>query len=71
MQVRRGDFFARSLRKRFELGRKKSRDSRLFFFAGSTARSGHLPRYAVRNDDLGAAEPVTLTESAPRRGVIR
>ena len=62
MQVRRGVFFARSLRERFELGIKKSRDSRLFFFAGGTARSGHLPRYAVRNDDLGAGEPVTLTE---------
>jgi len=33
-----------------------------FFFAGRTARSGRLLRYAVRHDDLGAGEPVTLTE---------
>jgi hypothetical protein len=43
-------------------GHKKSRDSQLLFFVGRTARPGHLRRYAVRNDDLGAGEPVTLTE---------
>jgi len=62
MQVRRGVFFARSLRERFEPGIKKAAIRGFFFFACRTARSGHLPRYAVRNDDLGAGEPVTLTE---------
>ncbi len=61
MQVRRDVFFAHYLRA-VRAGHKKSRDSRLFFFAGRTARSGHRPGYAVRNDDRGAGEPVTLTE---------
>ena len=69
MQVRRDVFFARCLRERFELGIKKSRDSRLFFFAGGTGRSGHLPRYAVRNDDLGAGEPVRLSLN-PNQGMV-
>jgi hypothetical protein len=48
---------------------KKSRESRLFFFAGHTARSGHLSRYAVRNDDLGAGEPVRLSLN-PNQGIF-
>jgi hypothetical protein len=48
---------------------KKSRDSRLFFFAGHTARSGHLPRYAVRYDDLGAGAPVLLSLN-PNQGIF-
>ena len=52
MQVRRDVFFARCLRERFELGIKKSRDSRLFFFAGGTVRSGHLPRVTQPNQGM-------------------
>ena len=43
MQVRRGVFFARSLRERFEPGVKKKPRFAAFFFAGRTARSGYLP----------------------------
>src|SRR3981189_2660021 len=66
MQVRRDVFFARCLRERFRAGHKKSRDSRLFFFAGGP---GPLPRYAVRNDDLGAGEPVRLSLN-PNQGMV-
>jgi len=62
MQIRCDVFLARCLRERFEPDIKKAAMRGFFFFAGRTARSGHRPRYAVRNDDLGAGEPVTLTE---------
>jgi hypothetical protein len=60
IQVRRGVFFACSLRERLELGKEKPRFAVSFFFAGRTARSGRVPCYAVRNNDLGAGEPLTL-----------
>src|SRR6266480_755983 len=53
MQVRRGVFFARSLRERFEPGKKKAA-IRGFFLRGSYSAFGPPPRYAVRHDDLGA-----------------
>ena len=63
-------FFARCLRERFELDIKKAAMRGFFFFASRTARSGHLPRYAVRNDGLGAGEPVRVVTQPESRNVL-
>ena len=41
---------------------KKKAAIRGFFLRGSYSAFGPPLRYAVRHDDLGAGEPVTLTE---------
>jgi hypothetical protein len=53
MQVRRGDFFARSLRKRFELGIKKA--AIRGFFSSRVVRRGRV---------TSAATPFATTTSA-------
>jgi len=67
-----GAMFLRPLSARaVRAGHKKSRDARLFFFAGRTARSGHCPATPFATTTSARVSRWRSPRSAPRRGVRR